>query len=1184
MKSSVCFMFMLPVTLASVKTLTDENFDSATNAEGADLWILEFYAPWCEACKSFKPMYDLTEATVLAKHGAGKVGFAAIDATAETGLAKKFKVDGYPKLVYLKDTNGPFYNYTGPLSVQGVFGLVEEVLDPSWKPPIDQVVPLTSSTFDDFIEDEERTMIEFFAPWCKHCKALEPEFIKASSKLATKGIKLGKVDCTEETELAERFNVTSYPVLMVFVNGEGRKYDGPRFAADIVKEMKASKKPAVILLESEYALTKLIKNDEHIIVAYVSSTDDDDFVLYETAASQSRPNFKCFVITDPKVIKPYKKHIKKDHITALRSKFLVSVKQKEAWSKSIKMSSLTDAESLVTWFQESSQTLVGQRTDRPLTIAGLPGPTLYYKSKFPLVIVFGDFDKTTPELRTESKRLLEQVAAVANKYTGVIPYDRSQIQRPVDEGLSFAIASNKEYQESQQAHGADDTDMDTVAIAYTTSMRSYVQSDDMSLEEFVEGVIDGSLEVFDAEDSKKKKNNKKKKTKKKKNAAKSKKKTSSEKKKAADEQGDVVLLTNTTYDSTVAESKGAAWMVYYHASWCEPCRKFTSIYADAAKMLKESLGRKKCVLAAVDSTSDKSTAAKHNVSQYPTLKVFKKGSPEYVYDGDFDAKSIVAYMKEFVKASWKPNFVFRAKSLPQLQDFIASQATGTLVHFHRPGLATSTHFSKELYKASRPLSKHDIKVAQIDIDANPDCAEQYRISSDDMGVIMFKSETEEKYVGKTRASDIVKELQVFVQGAALEIDMETVNKMSISDRHLVVGFFTDTSSAEFKKYTTLANSMHKELDFFYNTDPKIRNKMKRLIKKAREEEPQPASDGSITVFRSIFLCSQYDPRTVSASLATMDAAELEAFVKDTGNTLVGQRTYTNPIGGVIGPAKPYQTSVPIVIIYMDLDFSSTEARADAKALFEKVADVAVKHHNEILFAVSDETEFEKEIKLHGLEDRNDDYKAIIWWSLDEKKRDEAKRFVQPENMNLQNFVEKVLSGDSSINPFVISQSKTEAGFKLGKLNMVVAMDFMQDLKKENKEKDVLIHFHAPSLCAKCKQIHKTLGEAAKKLKKKKVIVAHVDATANEAPTVFQLDSSTLEDEEFRMFGRLFLMPKYSGILQPKPIRFKGFNVKSKKGKAGPSAKKIIEFVDKHTSAKKSGKKEKNKESRYMDEL
>lgn len=58
--------------------LTDENFDKLVlNSE--DLWLVEFYAPWCGHCKNLAPQWAAA-ATELK----GKVKLGALDATVNT--------------------------------------------------------------------------------------------------------------------------------------------------------------------------------------------------------------------------------------------------------------------------------------------------------------------------------------------------------------------------------------------------------------------------------------------------------------------------------------------------------------------------------------------------------------------------------------------------------------------------------------------------------------------------------------------------------------------------------------------------------------------------------------------------------------------------------------------------------------------------------------------------------------------------------------------------------------------------------------------------------------------------------------------------------------------------------------------------------------------------------------------
>ncbi|XP_067935563.1 protein disulfide-isomerase A4-like [Watersipora subatra] len=101
----------------------------------------------------------------------------------------------------------------------------------------DAVISLKDSTFDEFIAENDFVLVEFFAPWCGHCKQLAPEYEKAASSLLSKDpvVRLASVDATEEKDLSQRFEVSGYPTLKFFHNGEPEDYDGPRNADGIVE-------------------------------------------------------------------------------------------------------------------------------------------------------------------------------------------------------------------------------------------------------------------------------------------------------------------------------------------------------------------------------------------------------------------------------------------------------------------------------------------------------------------------------------------------------------------------------------------------------------------------------------------------------------------------------------------------------------------------------------------------------------------------------------------------------------------------------------------------------------------------------------------------------------------------------------------------------------------------------------
>ena len=73
---------------------------------------------------------------------------------------------------------------------------------------------LTQTTFDAAVADGP-VLVDFWAPWCRPCKALEPI-------LAELPVEVARVNIDEEPGLASRFDVLSIPTVVLFTGGEAR--------------------------------------------------------------------------------------------------------------------------------------------------------------------------------------------------------------------------------------------------------------------------------------------------------------------------------------------------------------------------------------------------------------------------------------------------------------------------------------------------------------------------------------------------------------------------------------------------------------------------------------------------------------------------------------------------------------------------------------------------------------------------------------------------------------------------------------------------------------------------------------------------------------------------------------------------------------------------------------------------
>lgn len=73
--------------------------------------------------------------------------------------------------------------------------------------------------FNDIINGNQLTLVDFFATWCGPCKQMHPvlEQLKASEG---EKLRIIKLDVDKNEALASTYRIQSVPTLMLFRNGE----------------------------------------------------------------------------------------------------------------------------------------------------------------------------------------------------------------------------------------------------------------------------------------------------------------------------------------------------------------------------------------------------------------------------------------------------------------------------------------------------------------------------------------------------------------------------------------------------------------------------------------------------------------------------------------------------------------------------------------------------------------------------------------------------------------------------------------------------------------------------------------------------------------------------------------------------------------------------------------------------
>jgi len=458
------------------------------------------------------------------------------------------------------------------------------------------VLVLTKDNFDTTVNNADIILVEFYAPWCGHCKKLAPEYAIAAEKLKKNDppVLLANVDATVDGELASRFGVKGYPTLKIFRRGSVSDYGGPRDANGIVSYMEKQAGASAKPLASADAVTAFIEagNDKRdlSIVGFFSNKDSSASKNFQRVADSLRDHFRFAIVQSADVAQ---KLGQKDNTVVIF---------KDTDDKTVVYGGAETVEALTSWVWDLSVPSVGELTKDNLI--------RYTRKNLPILKIFIDTVWTGPNLK-RTKYYLNRLKKVAEE---------------VGKKLSFVLVNKKDFTDELSKFGVDTKQEAGVAIDDFANSLKYRFTHDFSVDKLVQfgkDFLSGKLKPYIKSEPV-----------------------------PAKQDGPVTVVVGETFNNIVMDPTKDV-MIEIYAPWCGHCKKLEPIYNELAQKLNKDVSN--VVIAKMDGTVNDSPHAKYQAKGYPTIlfaPANNKDNP-IAFSGEREVQAMYDWIKS-KSSAWTP--------------------------------------------------------------------------------------------------------------------------------------------------------------------------------------------------------------------------------------------------------------------------------------------------------------------------------------------------------------------------------------------------------------------------------------------------------------------------------------------------------------------------------------------------
>ncbi|CAL9078691.1 unnamed protein product [Musa textilis] len=162
------------------------------------------------------------------------------------------------------------------------------------------VVVLGDGNFSEFMGKQRHVLVEFYVPWCRHCKALAPEYAAAATALRGEDVVLAKVDATKANVLAQKYDLQGYPTVLFFSDGVHKDYPGQRNRDAIVAWIKKKIGLGVQTITTAEEAEKILTSESRLVLGFLDSLVGADSQEL-SAASKLEDNIDFYQTVNPDV-------------------------------------------------------------------------------------------------------------------------------------------------------------------------------------------------------------------------------------------------------------------------------------------------------------------------------------------------------------------------------------------------------------------------------------------------------------------------------------------------------------------------------------------------------------------------------------------------------------------------------------------------------------------------------------------------------------------------------------------------------------------------------------------------------------------------------------------------------------------------------------------------------------------